>query len=344
MSGGPGSNATAPGGLTRRQKAAVIIGVLGTEAAGPVLEQMDETSLRHFTHAMSGLNRIDASQVRATIAEFLSELEQDDESIRGGLAQARGLLEEHVAEGLLTRILDEAVSPSIHNVWQKLAKVSDEALADFLGREHPQTAAVVVSKFSPDHAARILNRLEPDLARDVVVGLSRAANLDPQIVEAIGDTMRHGFLTAHANQDQRTNPADRVGAIMNYTSPSIRDHILGQIETDQPEFADEIRRKMFTIEDIPARIPTRAVAVVVRSLDQATLLKALFVTKDSSPEVDDFIFSNISTRMSEQLREELGQITTVRRKEGERAQAEVIRVIRELVASGEIDLVEEDEG
>lgn len=344
MSGDPGLKGPTPGGLTRRQKAAVIIGVLGTEAAGPVLEQLDETSLRNFTHAMSGLNRIDASQVRATIAEFLSELELDDQSVRGGLAQARGLLEEHVAEGLLTRILDEAVSPSIHNVWQKLAKVSDEALADFLGREHPQTAAVVVSKFSPEHAARILNRLEPDLARDVVVGLPRAARLDPHIVEAIGDTMRRDFLAAHANEGQRANPADRVGAIMNYTSPAVRDHILGQIETDQPEFAGEIRRKMFTIEDIPARIPTRAVAAVVRSLDQATLLKALFVTKDSSPEVADFVFSNISSRMSEQLREELEQITTVRRKEGERAQAEVIRVIRELVANGEIDLVEEDEG
>jgi flagellar motor switch protein FliG len=344
MSGGSGKNGAASRRLTRQQKAAVIIGILGTETAGPVLEQLDETSLRHFTHAMSGLNRIDAIQVRATIAEFLAELAQDDESVRGGLAQARGLLEEHVAEGLLMRILDDAESPSVHNVWQKLAKVGDEALADFLAREHPQTAAVVVSKFSPEHAARILNRLEPELAGDVVIGLSRAAGLDPNVIEAIGDTMSRGFLAAHAGGARKRDPADRVGAIMNYTSPSIRDHILGQIETDQPEFAEEIRRKMFTIEDIPARVPSRAVAAVVRSLDQETLLKALFVTKDSAPEVGNFILSNISKRMSEQLREDLDEITSVRRKEGERAQAEVVRIIRELVARGEIELVEEDEG
>jgi flagellar motor switch protein FliG len=201
----------------------------------------------------------------------------------------------------------------------------------------------VVSKFSPEHAARILNRLEPDLARDVVVGLSRVTSLDPQVVEAIGDTMSRDFLAAHANEDRRRNPADRIGAIMNYTSPSIRDHILGRIESDQPEFAEEIRRKMFTVEDIPARVPRRAVAVVVRSIDQETLLKALFVSKDSAPETVEFILSNISTRMSEQLREELGEITSVRRKEGERSQAEIIRVIRELVARGEIEMVEEDE-
>jgi len=89
VSAGQEMSRTAPSGLTRRQKAAVIIGVLGTEAAGPVLERLDETSLRNSTHAMSGLNRIDATQVRATIAEFLSELEQDDEAVRGGLRRLR---------------------------------------------------------------------------------------------------------------------------------------------------------------------------------------------------------------------------------------------------------------
>jgi len=197
--------------LSRQQKAAVIIGVLGAEAAGTVLEQLDETSLRHFTHAMSGLKRIDATQVRATIAEFLTELAHDEEVVRGGLAQARGLLEQHVGEGLLLRILDDVESPSAHNVWQKLAKVSDEALADFLAREHPQTTAVVVSKFSPEHAARILNRLDPEMARDVVIGLARVASLDPHVIEAIGDTMSRDFLATHSDADHKRNPADRVG-------------------------------------------------------------------------------------------------------------------------------------
>ena len=118
--------------LTRKQKAAVIIGMLGADAAGPVLERLDETSLRHFTHAMSGLSRIDATQVRATIAEFIAELSPDEDTVRGGLSHAREVLEQHVAKGLLMRILDEAESLSSHNVWQKVAKIDDEALADFL--------------------------------------------------------------------------------------------------------------------------------------------------------------------------------------------------------------------
>jgi flagellar motor switch protein FliG len=228
-------------------------------------------------------------------------------------------------------------------VWQKLAKVSDDALADFLSHEHPQTTAVVVSKFSPEHAARVLNRLELETSRQVVIGLARVASLDPHVIEAIGDTMSRSFLATHSDAHLRRNPADRVGAIMNYTSPSIREHILDHIEIEQPEFAEEIRRKMFTVEDIPARVQRRGVAAVVRTLDQETLLKVLFTTKESAPEIGEFILGNISTRMAEQLREELEEITSVRRKDGERAQSEIIRVIRELVARGEMELVEEDE-
>ena len=248
-----------------------------------------------------------------------------------------------MAEGLLKRILDDVEAPSAHNVWQKLAKVSDDALSDFLSREHPQTVTIVVSKFSPEHAARILNRLEPDLARDVVIGLSRAASLDPTVVAAIGDTLRHDLLATHANQDMKRAPADWIGAIMNYTNSLTRDHILSQIDTSQPEFANEIRRKMFTAQDIPDRVPKRAVAVVVRTLDQETLLKFLFFTREKSSEISEFFLTNISSRMADQLREELGQITSVSRKDGERVQTETIRVIRNLVTRGEFELVEEEE-
>ena len=101
---------------------------------------------------------------------------------------------------------------------------------------------------------------------------------------------------------------------------------------------------MFTMEDIPSRVDSRGAAAIVRSAEREVLLKALYATKERAPEIGEFILGNISSRMAEQLREELEQITTVRRKDGEDAEAEVIRVIRDLVARGEIQLVEEDEG
>ncbi|MEL6264422.1 MAG: hypothetical protein AAFR52_02065, partial [Pseudomonadota bacterium] len=157
--------------LSRAQKAAVVISALGPDTAGPLLEAMDEGSLRNFTAAMSRLRRVEPDVVRYVIAEFLDAIRQQDSIVRGGLGKAREMLEPHVNDGLLSRLLDDVDSPSASNVWKKLSKVSEEALAEFLTREHPQTASVVLSKLSSEHAGKVLSRFEPDRAREIVLGL-----------------------------------------------------------------------------------------------------------------------------------------------------------------------------
>lgn len=338
MSAAEGASVPSGLALSRAQKAAVILGVLGAEAAGPVLAQLDEASLRRFTRAMSSIGRIDAAQVRAVVAEFLAELDEAADAVQGGLARARGLLEEHVAEGVLARILDEAEPPSARNVWQKLARIGDRPLAELLAREHPQTAAVVLSRFDAEHAARVLAQLEAGQARDVVLGISRLSGIEPRVVAAIGETIGRQYLALGAQADPAGGPAARVGAIMDFTSPALRESILGEIEAGQPDFARAVRRTMFTIEDMPARLPARGVPALVRSLERDTLTRALQAMREATPEVAEFILGNISTRMAEQLREELGEAAPVSRAEGERAQTEVIRVIRDLAAQGEIQL------
>ncbi|MEM9147638.1 MAG: FliG C-terminal domain-containing protein [Pseudomonadota bacterium] len=329
--------------LTRQQKAAIVIGVLGPEAAGPLLERLDENSLRGFAAGMARLKRIEPEVVNSVIREFLHELDRADSTIRGGLKLARGLLERHLDESTLTRILDGVDAPSVHNVWRKLAKVSEDAIAEFLKREHPQTAAVVLSKLSSEQAAGVLSRFPPDRARDVVMGITKTQNLDPRVIETIGASVSRDFLAGQNADGQRRDPAEQVGAIMNFTAAEVRTHVLDSIAEGQPDFAEEIKRKMFTFEDIPSRVETRDISAIVRNAEPDVLLRALAGSKDSMPESVDFILGNISSRMAEQLRENMGEIGKVRRKECEAAQNEIIMVIRGMVDRAEIKLVVADE-
>ncbi|MGF1500234.1 MAG: flagellar motor switch protein FliG [Paracoccaceae bacterium] len=333
--------ATAP--LTRQQKAAIVIGALGPEAAAPILEQLDEASLRGFAEGMAQLRRIEPEIVNATIAEFLDNLDRAGSTIRGGLSLAREMLGQHVDQPTLLRILDDVDVPSIHNVWKKLARVNEDALAEFLRREHPQTVAVVLSKLASDHAARILSRFEPDRARDVVLGITKTQNLDTKVIEAIGASVSRDFLAGQNAEGPRRNPAERIGAIMNFTAADIRSHVLEKIAETQPDFAEEIKRKMFTFEDIPARIEPRDVTAVVRAVEAEVLKRALGGAQETLPDAANFILSNISQRMAEQIREELKDQGRVRRKDAEDAQNEVILAIRGLLERGEIRLATPDE-
>ena len=147
--------------MTPPQMAAVVIGALGPDAAAPMLEQFDEQTLRHFATAMSSLRTVKPDMVNATIRFFAFELDQMDSTVQGGISEARTILEQIVNDATLQRIMDHVDMPGVHNVWEKLSMVDEQALAEFLRREHPQTAAVVLSKLSAEHAARVLSLAEP---------------------------------------------------------------------------------------------------------------------------------------------------------------------------------------
>ena len=325
------------------QMAAVIIGALGSDVAAPLMEQLDEATLRHFATAMSTLRTVKPDMVNATIRYFLFELEQLDSTVQGGIAEARTLLEAIVNDATLQRIMDHVDMPGVHNVWEKLSMVDEQALAEFLRREHPQTAAVVLSKLSAEHAARVLSLAEPERARDIVVGITKASTLDANVVEAIGTSVSDDFLAKQRSDTKGQKPAERVGGIMNYVAGDIRKFVLDHLEEKTPDFADEVKRKMFTFEDIPTRLERRDVAAVVRVVNQEMLLKALAGADENAPETKEFILSGISSRVAEQIREDLGDVGKVKKREAEEAQSEVIKAVRQLEAQGEVKLLSIDD-
>lgn len=340
---GEGTAADEPQPLTRAQKAAIILGILGADAAGPVLERLDEENLRSFASAMSRIKRIQPDVVIATIQEFLIEFAQFDMTVSGGLKNARSMLQDYVPEATLTRIMDDIDTPSAHNVWQKLTAVEDQALAEFLAREHPQTAAIVLSKLSAEHAAEILGRLSPDRAREIVVGLKRTTSMDGNVVDAIGESVSKDFLEHYRGGGTSVKPEDRIGMIMNYTSGEIRHAVLEYLGEHQPEFLEAVKSRMFTFADIQDRIEKRDITAIVRATDPEDFMKAMIGAKETYPKTFEFILGSLSSRVAEQLQEEIGEAGKVKVREAEEAQNAVLKVIRAMEAAKEIQLIAIDE-
>lgn len=325
--------------LSKSEKAAIIIGVLGSTGAAPVLEQLDEEMLRSFAGAMSRLKSVSPEVVAETIKEFLWEIDRLDMTVRGGPSLAREMLSDYVNEDTLERMMDEIDSPSVHNVWKKLSNVDDGALTEFLAREHSQTVAVVLSKLSVEHAARILGRLEGSRAAEVVAGLTKTSSLDPRVIDAIGESVSRDFLSTQAGREVGFKPADRIGAIMNYTPGDIRSAVLSYLDETQPEFSDQVKSKMFTFQDFPSRIEKRDVAAVVRASDGDVLLRALSGAADNAPETREFILSSISSRVAEQIRGDLAEMGKLKLREAEEAQNDILKIVRQLETSGELQLI-----
>jgi flagellar motor switch protein FliG len=336
-----GAEAAGPA-LTLADKAAIIIAALGPEAAPHVLQGMGETTIRRFAQAMSGLWKISPELLQQTIADFTEELGAHHQ-IKGGASEARRILQQLLDDDSVSRIMDDVDVAGGRTLWEKLSNSSDQALAGFLRHEHPQTAAVVLSKMRSDKAARILERLDPEFAQIIVLRLARVPRLDSEVMELITSVIQREFLSVMQREQATRRPADVIGSMMNNVSAGARARLLQQLEQEKPKLARQVQKVMFTFTDLSTRVDARDAGILMKGVDEKVLVMALKFAESNAPRVVDFFMTNISKRLAQRLEGEIKAHPDVNPRDGEAAQAQVVTAAREMAKAGELKLAEMDD-
>ncbi len=322
-------------------KAAIILTALGPETAGDFLKGMDEKNLTRCAMAISSLSRISDDMLDATIAEFLLSIGTDEE-ITGGTHAARRLLSEVLDENTIEKIMFDVEGGHITGAWKKLNDVSVAALATFIGAEHPQTAAVIISELRADKAAGVIERLDPEFAQHTVLRLSNVPVLDENVSLMVEQIIAKDFLSAIQGRKKTRKPADLIAGLMNNLTSETREKFVSHLEDMKPALAKEVQRVMFTFADIRRRVEARDVAAITKDVDEPVLITALKFASAQKIGSAEFILSNIPKRLSERLVEDMGAMPDVSQRDGEAAMQEVVRGIQELAKLGTISLIEED--
>jgi flagellar motor switch protein FliG len=331
--------------LSRPQKAAVVLCLLGRGAAQTVFESLDEEVVERFAAAMASLGHIDEATVAEVVAEFLDEIDSGEGTVRGGLETARALLGEHFDPPVVERIfreLQEGAGPAGGDVWARLARVDPEVLAGLLASEHAQSAAVVISRLPPEYAGRVASLMDAETVSRLCLAMARMRNVDARYVELIGDNVSQALVRGQ-KQGLGRKPPRQVAAIMDNTRGDLRDEVIGLIEAEDPDFAAATRRSMFTFEGLPDRLRPRDVAAVVRSVDSRTLLVALAGEDEATGTVRSFILSNISSRFAEQIGEEIRETESPQRRKRDEAEREIMKAVLRLEKAGEIQLIQQQD-
>jgi len=315
------SGEISPGGLslTEVEKAAVVLAAIGPDAASEFLRGMPEANLRRFAKAYARFDKISPDVLDAAIGEFMDAL-GDENTVRGGIRGARKILGNVVEPGTFVSIMTEVEGPGKSSVWDKLSDCGDIAVAAFLEREHPQTAAVVITEMRPEKAAKILERMDPDFAQQTVYRLSRMPKLDKSVLESVKVVIERDFLAAIQQERTTKKPANVIGSLMNNVSADNRDAFLSNLEEKEPELASEVLKVMFTFTDIVDRVEPRDVSSITRSIDEEVLMTALKAAQATGMPTAPFMLSNLPKRLSERLKEDLDAMPDVKLKDGEAAQ------------------------
>ena len=216
--------------------------------------------------------------------------------------------------------------------FEFVRKTDPSQVLNFIQDEHPQTIAMILSYLTPGQAAMIMSALTPETQADVAKRIATMDRTSPDVIKEVERVLERK-LSSLINQDYTiVGGVDAIVSILNTVDRSTEKHIMESLEIEEPELADEIRKKMFVFEDIML-LDDRAIQRVLRDVDNNDLSVAL---KGANEDVQNTIFKNLSKRLASMIKEDMEFMGPVRMKDVEEAQQKIVGIIRKLEDSGEI--------
>jgi flagellar motor switch protein FliG len=329
--------------LSRRAKAAIVVQFIPKEGADVPLTSLPEDLQMQLTQLLGEMRYIDRTTMNAVISEFTDELDAVGLSFPGDIASALSALDGKISDRTASRLRKEAGVRQIGDPWKRITALPKDRLKTLVASESIQVVAVMVSKLDVSKAADLLSSLPGDVARRIAYAMSMTDAVTPDAVDRIGLSLATQ-LDAEPPRAFRVQPSERVGAILNFSRAAKRDELLVGLDEEDKDFAEEVRKSIFTFTHVPERLAPIDVPKLPRDLDQDTLAQVIAGAKtDLEKDAVDFILSNISRRMADALREASEELGTVTSKEAELAMGAVVRVVRDLADSGEIKLIMPEE-
>ena len=320
------------GTLTGTERAAVVMLALGDEHGTHLWNLMQEEEIRDISMAMANLGKVEPDQVERLVREFLSELSSTG-TLVGSLDTTERLLSKMLPGDRVEQILEEIRGPAGRTMWDKLANVNEQVLANYLKNEYPQTVAVVLSKIKSEHASRVLSALPEDFSMEVVMRMLRMESVQKDIIDKVEQTLRIEFMSNLARTNRRDSH-ELMADIFNNLDRATESRFMSALEERNREAAEKIKTLMFTFEDL-SRLDPGGVQTLIRGVENAKLAIAL---KGASDAVRDLFFSNMSERAAKILREDMDAMGPVRLRDVDEAQMEIVSTAKDLADRGEIML------
>ena len=316
--------------LTGPERAAVLMLALGDKYGGKIFGLLDDDELREISVVMSSLGTVDAESVEEMLLEFISRMSASG-ALLGNYDATERLLQQFLPSERVHGIMDEIRGPAGRNMWEKLANVQEEVLANYLKNEYPQTVAVVLSKLRPEHAARVLAILPEDLSLDVVNRMLKMEAVQKEVIERVEQTLRTEFMS-NLSQTRRRDAHEVMAEIFNNFDRQTETRFLTALEEDNRDAAERIKALMFTFDDL-IKLDAGSAQTLMRNIDKDKLAISL---KGASETVRQFFFSNMSTRAAKMLVDDMQALGPVRLRDVDEAQSLLVNIAKDLAAKGEI--------
>jgi flagellar motor switch protein FliG len=326
--------APAAAGLTGRQKAAILLVSVGSERAADVFKHLTQDEIEALTLEMANTRNVGSAATAAVLDEALHTARAQQYVAEGGVDFARDVLERSLGTERAADILGRLSAVIERRPFEFLRRTPPEQIHAFLRNEAPQTVALVVANLHTTLAASVLSLFEETEQADIAARIATLSETNPEVVRAVENVMKQKLSDVVSQEYSAAGGVQSLADILNHVDRSTERNVLEALAVIDGDIAEELRAMLFTFEDI-LKLDDRTIQLVLKETDQKDLALALRGVDD---DLRERVFSNMSERGAEMLREEIQFMAPQRRRVVEEAQGRIVAVVRRLEEAGAVVL------
>jgi flagellar motor switch protein FliG len=319
--------------LSGTEKAAILLLSLGEGRASDILGRLEDREVQLLGQKISKLEYIPVKQMASVLEEFTKMMENPEALVVRGDQFFKNTISRSMDLKRQEDLLDKLDLETSLDFFQKIKKLDARTLSSFLLNEHPQTVALVLAHLERQQAGQVLALLPDNLQIEVVQRMANLDQVSPAIIEEIDAALREEIALVEEVGGRLVGGSQSVAEILNQMERTQEANILKRLEEEeQEELAEEIRRYLFTFEDLLG-LEDRGVMTILKEVNTQELALAL---KAASDELKAKFFQNMSSRAAEMLQEELEIMGPARLRDVEGAQQRIIQVAKRLESEGQL--------
>ncbi|MDR1050718.1 MAG: flagellar motor switch protein FliG [Deltaproteobacteria bacterium] len=315
--------------LTGPEKAAIFLLTMGEEFTTDVFKELEDIEIKSLGKAMSGIQNVSPAQIQDVLWEFMQTMEEPgdirvrgDDFFKNTIGRA---LDGSRADGLIQDVNSPVPFSNIKNIDAK-------ALGNFIRNEHPQTIALVLAHIDPGKSAQIISEFPEPLQQDVMLRIADLDSVPISVLDEVEQVLREEIKAQGPVGGRPAGGSSTVAEILNQVDQNTENAILTKLEEERSDLANEVRKLMFVFEDL-INVDDRSIRTILKEVNNDELTLSL---KAASPAMQEKIFSNLSERAADMIREDLESMGPTRLADVEKAQQAVLRAAKKLEAEGKI--------
>lgn len=328
--------------LSGTEKAAIIVRALVSEETSLTLAELPHDMQADLAQTLGRMRLVDRATMNSVVEEFIETLEQVGLSFPDSLEGALALLGDKLDQKATRRLREMARGGDLDEVWIKLERADDDVLLGLLEVESRMVGAVLLSKLSTDKAARLLMKIDADLAKALALGIGRTEAIAPEAVARIGAILAQQ-VTEQPKRAFFDAPTKRVGNILNSSAPDLRNNLLADLERSDEVFAKKVRETIFTFKDIATRVQERDVPVIMRDIQPADMLTLIAGKTEEDAASLEFLLANMSKRAAAALEDDAAALPRPNPNAHDAACNRIAVAVRQLVENQDITLKQPDD-